>query len=297
MIRDTFEANPGLYELFKRRILNRAHSVGLRGDLIDFESQIDMKGSYHENLRRFYRTYPELAEHSDYIRLKSPRPLSGVVLEQSWRCYEGSNANESPEPTEKATALSAMTLMPELTVTYTIRHESPMEREEMAGGPEAISTDATLSAGESNLVASTHRELMKMLLDRITATAGEKFTKTILHQIGGEIGRTAFHHSSRNGPQPDSLAEALDYALRIRGLGRVVDLEKLDHGWSVTYRCAIEECSLCHRDVAASSTCDVMRGVVSRWLESFLQKKAESTEAACVSVRSHLCIIHVTFRK
>jgi predicted hydrocarbon binding protein len=172
-----------------------------------------------------------------------------------------------------------------------------MDREEAPREPEVISTDAMLSEAESNSAASTHAELMKLLLDRITATAGEKFTKTILHQIGGEIGRTAFHHSSRNVTQLDNLSKALDDALRIRGLGRVVELEKLDHGPSLTFRCVIEECSLCHRGVAANSTCDVLRGVVSRWLESFLQKKAEGTEAACISVGSHLCVIHVTFRK
>ena len=296
MIRDTFESNPGLCELFKRNILNRAESVGLSGHLIDFESQLDMKGSYQENLRRFYRTYPQLAEHSDYIRLRSPRPLSGVALEQSWRGYEGSNANEIGEPIEKRTTLSARAFVPELTVTYTVRHESATDRE-ATGEPDGISTDAMLSAAESNSVASTHAELMKLLLDRITATAGEKFTKTILRQIGGEIGRTAFHHSSRNENPTDDLTEALDHALRIRGLGRVKTIEMLDHGPNVTYRCAIEECSVCHRQVAASSTCDVMRGVVSRWLESLLHKKTERTEAACNSVGSHLCVIYVTFRK
>ena len=296
MIRDTFDANPGLCELFKRRILDRAQSVGLNGDQIDFESQLDMKGSYQENLRRFYRTYPQLAERSDYIRLRSPRPLSGVALEQSWRGYEGSNANEIREPLEKRTTLSARALVPELTVTYTVRHESATDQE-ATREPEAIPTDAMLSATESDSVASTHAELMKLLLDRITATAGEKFTKTLLHQIGGEIGRTAFHHSTTNENPTANLTEALDHALKIRGLGRVNTVEMLDHGPNVTYRCAIEECSVCNRQVAASSTCHVMRGVVSRWLESLLHKKVERTEAACNTVGSHLCVIYVTFRK
>ena len=296
MIRDTFDANPGLCELFKRRILNRAQTVGLSGNQIDFESQLDMKGSYQENLRRFYRTYPQLAEHSDYVRLRSSRPLSGVALEQSWRGYEDSNANEIREPTERRTTLSARAFVPELTVTYTVRHEPATDRE-VPREPETISTDAMLSAAESNSVASTHAELMKLLLDRITATAGEKFTKTILHQIGGEIGRTAFHHSLRKENPADNLTEALDQALRVRGLGRVKIIEMLDHGPSVTYRCAIEECSVCHRQGAASSTCDVMRGVVSRWLESLLHKKVERTEAVCNAVGSHLCVIYVTFRK
>ena len=50
MIRDTFEANPGLYELFKRKILDRAQSAGFSKGMIDFESRIDMKGTFQDNL-------------------------------------------------------------------------------------------------------------------------------------------------------------------------------------------------------------------------------------------------------
>ena len=292
MIRDTFESNPGLCQLFKRRILDKAQSAGLSGDLIDFESQLDMKGSYQENLRRFYRMYPQLAEESDFLRLKSLRPLSGAVLEQTWRSYECDNVNESTKPAES----KVRQIIPELTVTYTIRHETQAERKNLQSGLEAISTDA-MPAIDSNSAALTHSEFMRLLLDRITATAGEKFTKTILHQLGGEIGRAAFHHTTRVEGPHDNLVDSLDHALRMRGLGQVEAFEVLDHGSKVTYRCAIRDCSVCHKHVALSSTCDVMRGVVSRWLESFFQKKAEHTEVTCSAAGSRLCVIHVTFRK
>ena len=141
MIRDTFEANPGLCELFKRKMLERARFVGLGEELIDFDTQIDMKGTYQDNLRIIYRQHPQLSQNSDYFRIRSVRPLSGVALEQSWQSYEQNNGHESPqrtrEPTEQPTRVEA--IMPELIITYTISSESVLARKEARNEPEPIS--------------------------------------------------------------------------------------------------------------------------------------------------------------
>jgi len=288
MIRDTFEANPGLCELFKRKIIDRAQSAGLSKDMIDFDSQIDMKGTFQDNLRTFYREYPQLAQDSDYFRLKSPRPLSGIVLEQSWLSYERSNGRtEQPEETRL--------IVPQLTITYTVGRESPAA-EEMKKEHETMSGNAMLAKAEMNHTQSGHPELIRLLLNRVTAIAGENVTQTILHQIGREIGLTAFHYS-RNQTLTGNLAAALDHALRDRGLGRVIGLEEIDHRSTVTYVCTIEECFLCRKGVAATSTCSVMRGLVTRWFESHLRKKAESIEGGCVDANSHLCVFRFMFRK
>jgi len=65
--KDTFEHNPGLAELFKRKIFDVAREVEFPEDLIDFNSHMDMKGTDSENLRLFYREYPRLSERSDYL--------------------------------------------------------------------------------------------------------------------------------------------------------------------------------------------------------------------------------------
>ena len=286
MIRDTFEANPGLCELFKRKILDRAQSVGFSKDMIDFESRIDMKGTFQDNLRTFYREYPQLAEDSDYFRLKSQRPLTGVVLEQSWRSYERNNGRKEPQ--------EGM-IVPELTVTYTVSRGPPAPQDEKTKTPDATSGNEILRKTEMNQTPSTHSELMRLLLDHVTALAGEDFTKTILHQIGREIGRAAYHHSNQS--RTGNLMAGLDLALKVRGLGRVVDLEENDHQSKVTYVCTIEECNLCRNGVATTSRCSVMRGIVTRWLESHLGKKAVSTEGNCVDAGSHLCVFRVMFRK
>lgn len=285
MIRDTFEANPGLCELFKRKILDRAQLAGLRKDMIDFESQIDMKGTFQDNLRIFYREYPQLARGSDYFRLKLPRPLSGAVLEQSWRSYERSNGpRERPQDPRP--------MLPQLTVTYTVGRELD---EQIRKKNETIPGNTILAKADANQTQSTHSELMRLLLDRVTAIAGENATQTILHQLGRELGLTAFHHGN-NQTAPVNLTAALDQALSVRGLGRVTDIEEIDHRSTVTYVCTIEECPLCRKG-QATPTCSVMRGMVTRWFESHLRKKAESTDGRCVEAASHRCVFRITFTK
>jgi predicted hydrocarbon binding protein len=297
MIRDTFESNPGLCELFKRKMLERARFVGFSEGLIDFESQIDIRGTYQDNLRIFYREYPQLSQKSDYFRIKSIRPLSGVALEQSWRSYERNNGYEITEPTEQP--LTAEAIMPELTITYTIGCGPVMARKEEPKDHEPISAKPIFPQADADSAAATHRELLKSILDRVTAMTGEKATRMILHQIGQEIGRTAFNHSKdqTQSMSLDNLVESLDRVLSIRGWGRVQDLDKIDHGSSVTYVCTINGCPLCYDRVSRGPTCDIMCGVVSRGLGSIVQKNAESIETTCVAAGSQPCVFRVTFRK
>jgi predicted hydrocarbon binding protein len=288
VVRNTFEGNPGLCELFKRKIMDRAESAGLRRDMIDFESQIDMKGTFQDNLRTFYREYPQLAQDSDYLRLKSPRPLSGIVLEETWRSYERHNGRK------RQSLAAARWNFPDLSVSYTVGFTPLPSQEETESNQDAKKPiDAR---AEANPRLSTHPELMRLLLDRVASVAGENATRTILHQIGREIGLNAFHHS-RNAAPAGNLVAALDHALRVRGLGRVADLKEIDRHSSITYVCSIEDCSLCRKGIAANSTCSVLRGMVTRWFESHLQKKAETTEGSCVDGEPHLCVFRVTFRK
>jgi hypothetical protein len=212
MIHDTFETNLGLRELFKRKIIERARFVGLSEDLIDFETQIDAKGTYQDNLRNFYQQYPQLSENSDYFRIKSIRPLTGAALEQSWRSYERNNRRDIPElakmPTEQPP--TARSIMPELFITYTVGRQSATVRKEAPEGREPNSINPAVRQAEADPAAS-YRELVKSILDRVTAMAGEKTTRAILHQIGREIDATAFN---RSRDQSDNLAKALDHFLK-----------------------------------------------------------------------------------
>ena len=96
-IRDTFELNPGLAKLFKRKILEIAREVHFPEDLIDFKTHMDMKGTYSDNLRIFYHEYPRLSERSDYLKKNPVQRLSEPQIQRSYRAYQISNG-ETPEP-------------------------------------------------------------------------------------------------------------------------------------------------------------------------------------------------------
>jgi len=278
MIRDTFETNPGLCELFRRKILERARAVRFSKSLIDFDAHLDMQGTYQDNLRIFYRKYPQLTQNSDYLRISSIRQLNGAALEQSWRGYKREHGN--PDPTKSDW----------LKWDSTITEFRPESIEKLESHKRE---DWVLQDGERILSfpVTTFQSIHKQL----TATAGERVARIILHEIGKEIGITQFNHLMPKMPS-DSLIETLDHALSIRGWGRVSDLNRTDHGSILTYVCSIKECPLCHKLVSTRPTCDVMRGIIAGWLESFIQKNAESTvETACIAMGSRTCVFRVTF--
>jgi len=212
MIRDTFETNPGLSQLFMSKMLERARFVGLSEDLIDFETHLDMKGTYQDNMRIFYREYPQLSRNSDYLRIKCMRPLTGAALEQSWRSFERNNGHDITEQTRTPTEPPPTT---ELVITYTIGGAPEISGKEAPKPPEPISTKTMTPRTESNPAASTYRELVKSILDHVTVLTGEKATRMILHQIEREMTRTTFNYSRDQNP-PHHLTEALDDILHRR---------------------------------------------------------------------------------
>jgi predicted hydrocarbon binding protein len=282
MIRDTFETNPGLCELFRRKILERARVARFNESLIDFDAHLDKKGTYQDNLRIFYRRYPQLTQHSDYLRISSIRPLSGVALEHSWRGYEREHRNlRLNSELIKSDWLKWNSIITEF-------KPEPIQKLDRQDANGFIHED-----GEP--VLSFRATTFQSILDWLTATSGEKVAKIILHQMGKAIGRTAFSHLPELIP-PNNLTEALDHALSTRGCGQVLDLNGTGHGSSLAYVCSVKGCPICYKRVSTSPTCDVMRGIVSGWLESFVQKSAESSvETACVAMGSQVCVFRVTF--
>lgn len=215
MIRDTFETNPGLGYLFRSKILERARSVGLSEDLIEFETHLDMKGTYQDNMRIFYREYPQLSRNSDYLRIKSMRPLSGAALEQSWRSFNRNNGHEmGEEPREPTGPLPTTELI--ITYAYGGVPEIPGEGEpEPPGPPELISTKAVTPRSEANPTAPPYHEVVKSILDHVSVLTGEKATRMILHQVEREIGRAMFNNSG-DRTRPHHLSEVLDDILHRR---------------------------------------------------------------------------------
>jgi hypothetical protein len=217
MIRDTFEANPGLCELFRSKIRERAQFVGLSKDVIDFETHLDAKGTYQDNLRIFYREYPQLSHNSDYLRIKSMRPLTRAALDRSWRSFERKNGYEITKPTKTPIGQPVTTepIMTEIVITYTIGGAPETSGKEASKTPEPSSAKPITPRAESSPPAPTYRELVKSILDRVTVLAGEKTTRLILHQIEREMGRGTFNYSRDENPS-HHLVEALDDVLHRR---------------------------------------------------------------------------------
>jgi hypothetical protein len=217
MIRDTFEVNPGLCELFRSKIRERARFAGLSGDLIDFETHLDMKGTYQDNMRIFYREYPQLSHNSDYQRIKSMRSETDAAVDRSWRSFERNNRHQITKPTKTSTGqpLTTEPITTELVITYTIGGGPETSGKEAAKTLEPASSKPIIPRSESNPAASTYRELVKSILDRVTVLAGEKTTRIILHQIEREIGRATVNYSRDETPS-HHLVEAFDDVLHRR---------------------------------------------------------------------------------
>jgi hypothetical protein len=217
MIRDTFEVNPGLCELFRSKILERARFFGFSEDLIDFATHLDMKGTYQDNMRIFYREYPQLSHNSDYLRIKSMRPLTGAALDLSWRSFERNNGHEITKSTRTPIGqpLTTEAIMTELVITYTIGGAPEASGKEAPKTSDPTSTKPITPRTESSPAASTYRELVKSILDRVTVLAGEKTTRIILHQIERDMGRATFNYSRDETP-PHHLVEVIDDVLHRR---------------------------------------------------------------------------------
>jgi len=158
-------------------------------------------------MRIFYREYPQLSHSSDYLRIKSMRPLTGATVDRSWRSFERNNGHENTTPTGRP--LIPDPIMTELVITYTIggAHETPGK--EVPKTPEPISTKPLTPRTEPTPAASTYRELVKSILDRVSVLAGEKTTRMILHQIEREMGRATFNYS-KDETSSQHLVEVVD---------------------------------------------------------------------------------------
>jgi len=134
------------------------------------------------------------------------------------------------------------------------------------------------------------------VLEHLRSIAGSKVAKTVLNQIGEEIGRTAFGYSKNDIVSKDHW-KVLDDVLSVRGWGRCVSVDEIRHEPYVTYVYTIRDCPMCYDRKSAEPMCVIMRGVVTGWQESILGRKAESSyEKDCIAKGANFCIFHVSFK-
>lgn len=130
------------------------------------------------------------------------------------------------------------------------------------------------------------------LVDRLRAMAGSKVATTILFGLGKEIGRTALNYS-RDTVMSDNLVQVFDEIIRTRGWGRCLAIQKQDDRGA--YVVTMSDCPLCYERKASEPMCDLMRGIVTGWIETFLGKKAQrSAETVCAATDQRgLCAFEI----
>jgi predicted hydrocarbon binding protein len=134
------------------------------------------------------------------------------------------------------------------------------------------------------------------MLDHLHSIAGTKVGKTVLYQIGQEIGRATFAYSKNDIPSEDRW-KILDEVLSVRGWGRCVSVNRINHEPYVTYAYTIKDCPICYNRKSTEPMCDIVRGIVTGWQESIIGRKAESSdETRCVAIGAKFCIFHVSFK-
>jgi predicted hydrocarbon binding protein len=134
------------------------------------------------------------------------------------------------------------------------------------------------------------------LVDRLTSLVGSRVAETILSQMGNEIGRVTFDYSREVIKSEADLGPVFDNVLASRGWGRCTDFEKQARDGKTIYTVRTRGSPFSHERTSAISTCHLVGGVVSGYLEAYLGKKAQSyVERECESRGNQFCVFETTF--
>jgi predicted hydrocarbon binding protein len=143
-------------------------------------------------------------------------------------------------------------------------------------------------------VVSFRLATFQALVNRMTEMAGDKVGKTLLFQMGSEIGRVGLRYSKEKILE-DNVAKVFDKVIRHRGWGRCLGIEKQGNNANA-FIITMSDCPLCYGQKSAESTCDLMRGIVTGWMEALLERKSiRSVETDCGAVKGPLCVFEVSF--
>jgi predicted hydrocarbon binding protein len=139
-------------------------------------------------------------------------------------------------------------------------------------------------------------QTFQAMMDKLTSIAGSTVSKTLFYQMGEEIGQKAVQYSKPEIHSPSDLARIADEVLSLHGWGRCLSLEMTSRGDKMVYVCLLKGTPASHERTANEPTCHIMRGIVAGWLETYLDKKAESsTETVCASMGNEHCAFEVEF--
>jgi predicted hydrocarbon binding protein len=145
-------------------------------------------------------------------------------------------------------------------------------------------------------IISFELDTLQASVDRLTKVSGERVTEVLIFQMGSEIGRVSFDHWRDEIKSDSDAGRVFDRVMRLRGWGRCLNLEKQDReDGKIVYVFNTADCPVCSDRKATKPTCDLMRGIVSGWLEGYLGRKpSEVTETTCAAIHGQLCVYELT---
>jgi predicted hydrocarbon binding protein len=156
--------------------------------------------------------------------------------------------------------------------------------------------DGWILEGEERIL-SFRVKTFQAMLDRLYSIAESNPGKTLLYQIGQDMGHAAFDYSKK-AITPEDHWKILDDILSRRGWGRCVSANRINDERYVTYAYTIRDCPICYNRKATEPMCDIVRGIVTGWQESSIGRKAEaSDETRCTATGAKFCIFHVSFKE
>jgi len=157
--------------------------------------------------------------------------------------------------------------------------------------------EGSIYEGEERVI-TFRAATFQLVIERVRSMAGNLVAQVIFYQVGNAIGRRTFEYSKDDKITSDNLANVLDGVLSLRGWGRLVSLMKTETPNETSYRCTFTECIICHKLTEPEPVCDVVRGIFTGWLESFLGRIARSSvEVECRAMGKDCCVFSIIFAK
>jgi len=147
-------------------------------------------------------------------------------------------------------------------------------------------------------IISFRAKTFQTLTDRLEMLVGPKIARVIFHQLGTAIGTTAMTYSRSEIHSPDHLSAVLDSVLKTRGWGRCLNLTSESRGTETVHIAKLKGTPLSYERISPEPLCHIVGGIISGWLETYLDRKAhQTTETECESTGKPQCTFEVVFHE
>ena len=138
-------------------------------------------------------------------------------------------------------------------------------------------------------------ETFLKLMDRFVEMLGEGLSATLLHQMGIDLGRTAFSYVKDEVKSDSDLTDAMDTLQAEGGWGRCKEIRKIETS-GITYVVRTESNPISGRHATNEPICHLMRGMYTGFLEAYLNRKAKQSEQiSCRVLGAPYCTFEIIF--